>query len=775
MNTNNRLLTAALEYAAAGFRVLPISQNKKALVKWKDVEPPTTDESIIREWWKKFPRANIALATGETASGSFLTVVDTDYKPDKGVNGFEALYDWQKENGVLPETLTAKTGGGGYHYYFFTDKPYKNRTDILGSGSGVDVRSAGGYVVAPPSVHKSGRRYEWETGFDPLQIAQGGELLDKLLSFKKPRSAPPSRRENTRAGNSHTAGMQAGAPLPLDRTQAIIERLGLSFSEGSRNDSLFKLAASLQAQGYEDGAIYDIVTGVNAERCSPPLGDKELETIVRSVIERYSKGIPRTLEAGGGDITAYTERLSEKFPFIIPHEKKDGIITYTVSTQLLAAYVRKHDRYFFLDTGGEKPPPFWYENGYYKRVDDNTFKGYIKRHIERFDEQLVISHDLDEVYKLLLTDGKRVHSADINSADNLICFENGVLNIDTMELMPHSPEYLITIQIPCNWIYKSGNLPPECPCFTRFLETLTGGDAEMLRLLWEFIGFVISNIPGYIPKKALFLYGPGNTGKSQLLELIKRLIGSENYASTDMRELEERFATAAIWNKRLAGSPDMSAMKVDELKVFKKLTGGDDIPFEFKGKDRFTDKFRGVLMFCTNELPKFGGDKGDHVYDRMLLCPCNNVIPPEKRDRLLIDRLYAEREGIVYNAVQALIRLKKNGYSFTEPELCRWEIERYKTENDNVLQFLDECTERREVLEQSGGTWKSSTGQVYNAYQDWAKKNGFYMLSNAEFRKALCRKFGVNDAHQLEKKTHGTRYYYCFDLTDSCRQELVVF
>ena len=69
MDNNTDLLTAALEYAAAGFRVLPISQDKKALVKWKDIEPPTTDESIIREWWKKVPRANIALATGETANG----------------------------------------------------------------------------------------------------------------------------------------------------------------------------------------------------------------------------------------------------------------------------------------------------------------------------------------------------------------------------------------------------------------------------------------------------------------------------------------------------------------------------------------------------------------------------------------------------------------------------------------------------------------------------------------------------------------------------------
>lgn len=511
---------------------------------------------------------------------------------------------------------------------------------------------------------------------------------------------------------------------------------------------------------------------MNAERCSEPLPEKELETIIRSAIEHYSKGIPRTLEAAGGDLAAYTERLSRQFPYIIPHEKNNGSVYYTVSTQLLAAHVRKNEHYFFLDTGGEKPPAFWYENGCYRRVDDNTFKGYIKRHIERFDEQLVISHDLDEVYRLLLTDGKRVRSSELNSAGNLICFKNGILNLDTLELVPHSPEELLTIQIPCEWVYASGALP-ECPRFNEFLETLTSGDNAMQVLLWEYIGFIISNVAGYIPKKALFLYGAGNTGKSQLLELIKRLIGAENYASTDIKELEEnRFAAFALWNKRLAGSPDMAAMKVDELKLFKKLTGGDDIPFEAKGKDRFTDKYRGALMFCVNELPKFGGDKGDHVYDRMILCPCSNVIPPEKRDRQLIDKLYAEREGIVFYAVQALLLLRKNGWRFTEPDICRSEIARYKTENDNVLQFLEECTEPRY---NPFPAWKNSTptSGVYAAYRAWCSQNGLYVKTSQDFRKSVCRRYGVDDVQKVETKVRGTRYYSTFDLTEAARRELL--
>lgn len=205
----------------------------------------------------------------------------------------------------------------------------------------------------------------------------------------------------------------------------------------------------------------------------------------------------------------------------------------------------------------------------------------------------------------------------------------------------------------------------------------------------------ISNVSGYLPKKALFLYGEGDTGKSKLLELMSLLIGNENYCAMDLKGIEERFGTAPLWRKRLAGSPDMSAMKIGELKIFKKLTGGDYIDFEFKGKDKITDRFNGLLIFCSNDLPKFGGDKGNHVYERMILINCSNIIPKEKRDRKLIEKLYSEREAIVYNAVLAFKTLKSNGFNFDIPDECIANIEDYKTENDNVRQFIDECTNER--------------------------------------------------------------------------------
>lgn len=139
----------------------------------------------------------------------------------------------------------------------------------------------------------------------------------------------------------------------------------------------------------------------------------------------------------------------------------------------------------------------------------------------------------------------------------------------------------------------------------------------------------------------------------------------------DLGEIEARFGTSNIYGKRLAGSSDMSFMTVDELKTFKKCTGGDSIFAEFKGKNGFEFVFGGVFWFCMNRTPRFGGDDGEWVYNRIMQVECNNVIPLEKQDKKLLDKMYAEREGIIYKAVMALKRVIANGYVFSEPDCVK--------------------------------------------------------------------------------------------------------
>ncbi len=203
----------------------------------------------------------------------------------------------------------------------------------------------------------------------------------------------------------------------------------------------------------------------------------------------YPKGWARSVDAVT-DFAEYSERLVEKFPYIIPHEKKDGIY-YTVSAPRLTDYMLKHDRkendYFaFLDTGGEKPPALWYSEGVYKPLDANRFKDKIKAHIAEFDEfddNLHSSRVYDEVYKQILISSPRIKGTELNSNQELINFRNGLLNIRTMELERHTPTVYSTVQIPAEW---KGSAAP-CPVFDAFLENLVNGDTELQRFLWEYI------------------------------------------------------------------------------------------------------------------------------------------------------------------------------------------------------------------------------------------------------------------------------------------------
>lgn len=233
----------ALHYAAQGLRVFPVKRGTKGagggqlLRSWKS--EATTDPTVIAEWWGMWPDADICIATGNG-----LVVIDLDIKGRE--DGTASLLNWIADNGSLPPTAVVRTGSGGQHHYYLADGTFPNSRGLF---PGIDIRSDGGYVVAPPSVG-----YSW---MNSLPIAQADQRVYDFLEGKE------------------------GA-----RFFTLPEEI----MEGGRNDTLFKYAASLQAKGVADDIILQEAGKANMEKCVPPLDDKDVETIVRSVLGRYKKG-----------------------------------------------------------------------------------------------------------------------------------------------------------------------------------------------------------------------------------------------------------------------------------------------------------------------------------------------------------------------------------------------------------------------------------------------------------------------------------------------------
>ena len=400
-------------------------------------------------------------------------------------------------------------------------------------------------------------------------------------------------------------------------------------------------------------------------------------------------------------------------PFIAVRKDK----TEYVMCPALARHIRTHLHYILVqDNVFDTVTKHIYEHGVYVQCSEDRFKGHIKGFISAYKDDLVRMGDVSEVAHLLNTDLTTVSASILNRDENIINFQNGILHLDTMEMTPHSPNILSTIQIPCNWTGK----PSATPVFDGYMNTLTDNDEGIKNLLLQFMGVAISNVQGWRMKKALFMTGPGDSGKSQLKTLTERLLGDNNFIGTDLADIEARFGTSTIYRKRLAGSSDMSFMTIKELKAFKKCTGGDTLFAEYKCKNGFTFVYGGVLWFCMNRLPKFGGDNGKWVFDRIMTVNCPNVIPLERQDKKLIDKMYAEREGIVYKAIMALQTVLANGYRYSEPESVKTGRVEYQHTNDSALEFMDTCLVKRSVPPKRND--RATVSRIYEAYRRWYRE-----------------------------------------------------
>ena len=255
----------ALKYAVVlGLPVFPLKPKGKTPLTRHGFKEATTNPKQISAWWDNEPMANIGIATGGPAG---LLVIDLDVDEEKGIDGRETLRKWEGQHGKLPDhTWLAITGRGGYHYFYHD--PFGSRSGT-GLYEGIDIRGDGGYIVAPPSVHPNGRRYEWEQSPEEFPLVEAGPRVNEFL---------------------HPAPEKWGkSPL----------RIPDQIPEGGRVNAMVKLTCSLQSKGLSDEAIRTAVRAENEEKCIPPLTDQELEKEVFPALKRYEKGT-RPYQGGAG-------------------------------------------------------------------------------------------------------------------------------------------------------------------------------------------------------------------------------------------------------------------------------------------------------------------------------------------------------------------------------------------------------------------------------------------------------------------------------------------
>jgi len=282
------------------------------------LDDATADPERVTALWGRHSTANIGIRTGATPKGGGFIVLDVDPRHD----GDKTLEQLQRNNEPLPSTLEAITGGGGCHLLFQHPGGYvksDNRGKLLGPG--LDLKGDGGYIVAPPSRHKSGLLYQWKDacGPDDLELTPLPPWLRQLI-------------------------LRPEANLRLPTTPALAEAIG----DGQRNSTLASLGGTMRRRGMGFDAIHAALVQENKLRCKPPLDESEVRRIAVSV-SRYEPGVvpedlrtPQMPDIPEVDLTptiCTARQLMQQYPAMNPYVI-DSIIRLGEIANLVAAAKR---------------------------------------------------------------------------------------------------------------------------------------------------------------------------------------------------------------------------------------------------------------------------------------------------------------------------------------------------------------------------------------------------------------------------------------------------
>ena len=268
VRTNNALLAGALDCAARGWFVHPVRPRDKRplLLDWPG--QATTDSEQISRWWAENPTGNIGVATGPSG----LLVIDLD-----GAQGFVSWRDISEGQQRIP-TLTAFTGRGA-HLYYSVHHALGLRNTAGRLGPGIDTRAAGGYVLAPGSVHPSGAEYAWQDADVPVLQAPSWLTRPLLPPAHEPRTADQLVRVRSAAGyvaaavGSEVQRVMDAAPGTRNHTLnrasfAIGQLVGAGALE--RSEALRALLLAGEAVGLGDDEVHKTATsGLTAGSAQP--------------------------------------------------------------------------------------------------------------------------------------------------------------------------------------------------------------------------------------------------------------------------------------------------------------------------------------------------------------------------------------------------------------------------------------------------------------------------------------------------------------------------
>ncbi len=357
---------------------------------------------------------------------------------------------------------------------------------------------------------------------------------------------------------------------------------------------------------------------------------------------------------------------------------------------------------------------YLYNEGTYRNYEDD-FK--LKTTLALKDE--FVTRRLAETMHYMKNTLPKVSPDEATSMGNYLNVKNGLIKLDTMEFVEHTPELRTIMQLPVVYDPQA-----DCPILKQFLKSVTF--EECIPILQETFGYCLSNTMQY--EKSFLFYGEGQNGKGTLIAVMQTFFGEQNASNVALQTLSDnRFAAASLFGKMVNLHSDIPNRLIEDSSLFKELTSGDRIQAEEKHKAAFSFNNRAKLVFSANELPS-SRDNSDGFHRRWVIVP----FPNKFNDRELRSQLFSDSEmsGILNWALEGLKRLRKQG-GFSESKIVREKVQDYREKSDSVYHFL------RERCEVGSGNDTVKKQELYNAYRSACTDWGVHPVNQANFNQRV--------------------------------------
>lgn len=336
-----------------------------------------------------------------------------------------------------------------------------------------------------------------------------------------------------------------------------------------------------------------------------------------------------------------------------------------------------------------------------------------------------------------------------SGSENLIPFKNGILDIETGELLQFSPEHVVSNKIPWNY-----NRAANSELADQTLDKITCNDLEIRSIIEEMIGSCFYRSSTLGGGKCFILTGEGKNGKSTIVYILNKILGLENISALDLKSLNERFSTVRLYKKLANIGDDISEEFNADASNFKKIVTGDRIEAEEKGQLKFEFEPYCKLVFSANVIPRIR-DKTGAAQRRLLIVPFNAVFDdsdpnfdPKIKYKLV------KQEAIEYFikiGVEGLKRVLANKRYTTSVKVQK-ELEEYAERNNPILSFIKDCEDEDLHIK------NEPVSKVYEKYQGFCIRNGYSALAKNEFSKQIPRVMNVEN-----KKLKGVRCFVSID------------